>query len=51
VIGQMTANNVLTFNYQAPSGSGSGSSNTTYYPTADATCIPSTTLGGTAGTC
>jgi hypothetical protein len=51
VIGQMTANNVITFGYQAPSGSSSGSTNTTYYPTADATCIPSTTLGGTTGTC
>ena len=51
VIGQMTANNVITFGYQAPSGSSSGSTNTTYYPTAAATCIPSTTLGGTTGTC
>ncbi len=51
VIGQLTANNVLTFTYQAASGGGSGSSNTSYYPTADATCVPSTTTGGTTGTC
>ena len=51
VIGQMTTNNLITFNYQAATGSGSGSAYTAFYPTADSTCVPSSTLGGTTGTC
>lgn len=51
VIGDLTANGALTFNYQAPSGSGSGSTTATYYPAAHTSCIPSTTSGGTSGSC
>ena len=50
VIGQLTANSALTFDYQVPSASGS-STIATFYPEAHANCIPSTTTGGTAGAC
>jgi Tfp pilus assembly protein PilX len=50
VIGELTANGALTFDYQVPSGAGSGTT-TAYYPEAHANCIPSTTAGGTAGPC
>jgi Tfp pilus assembly protein PilX len=50
VIGQLTANGALTFDYQVPSGAGSATT-TAYYPEAHANCIPSTTTGGTAGPC
>lgn len=51
VIGQLTTNNSFTFNFQSNPGGGSTSTNAAYYPSADTTCIPSTTSGGTAGPC
>ncbi|MGA3362870.1 MAG: hypothetical protein ABSD82_12670 [Solirubrobacteraceae bacterium] len=50
VIGQLTANSALTFDYQVPSAAPS-SATAVYYPQAHANCIPSTTSGGTAGAC
>jgi hypothetical protein len=50
VIGQLTANSALTFDYQTPSAAPS-STMAVYYPEAHANCIPSTTTGGTAGVC
>ena len=54
VIGYMpnTNSNSLTFTFQAPvGGGGAGSTYASYYPSAQANCIPSTTTGGTAGAC
>ena len=45
VIGQMTANNLLTFNYQSSSLTSGSSTNTAFYPSANAVCVPGT------GTC
>jgi hypothetical protein len=43
VIGSLTANNVLTFNWQTPSSSGSSATSAAYYPTALQTCVPAST--------
>ena len=51
VVNYLTAQNAFSFTYAAPSSSGSSSSTTTYYPAAHQICIPSTTSGGTAGSC
>jgi len=51
VIGDVTANGALTFNYQAPSAGDYASTTASFYPAGHANCIPSTTPGGTTGPC
>jgi len=51
VIGQLTTNNSFTFNFQPSPGGGSTSTNPAFFTSANTTCIPSTTSGGTTGPC
>jgi hypothetical protein len=41
VIGQMTTNNALTFNFQGPTGGGSAGTASTFYPAAHQVCSSS----------
>lgn len=53
VVGYMpnTNSNSLTFTFQATASGGGSGTYASYYPSAHANCIPSTTTGGTAGAC
>ena len=52
VIGMMTVKNNASFTYAGSGGSsGSGGVFVNYYPSAQESCVPSSTPGGTAGAC
>jgi hypothetical protein len=51
VVGYMSMQGTMTFNYQAPSAGDYPSATASFYPAGHANCLPPSTPGGTSGTC
>ena len=51
VVGSLSMQGAVTFNYQAPVASDFPSTTASFYPAGHANCLPPSTPGGTSGTC